>query len=439
MTELAEEQQEPWLLVRAFSHLNYTEAFLATTYLGNARTLCDAISLSKRYFHQNSDLASLALELNSGQARIVVTPTPEAHATEQQLVAALYAVMRTCQGLGLQQASANLAGMSDSAQDACRRLLRLPVTAIPGEQRLELQFPALELARALNTTQPNIARLARRERQLIRSTAGHCWSESVQLLLTALLPRGETRISRCASLLAVAPRTLQRKLTTEQQPFSALLATVRQRLCLEYLRADHADDTLALLLGYRQTSQFYRQFRQWYGCSPSQLRSRLTPEIAKTTKTRDATMRRHTLLPALLLPLALAANAADDSLDERLTRGAEAIQPKAIAWRHDIHQHPELGNQEQRTAALIAEHLRSLGMEVATGVGTTGVVGLLKGGKPGPVVALARRHGCLAGTGGHSLPFASEVRQQYLGEERPVSTPAVMTPTSPSSWQPQKC
>ncbi|WVM88437.1 hypothetical protein UMZ34_20165 [Halopseudomonas pachastrellae] len=131
MTELAEEQQEPWLLVRAFSHLNYTEAFLATTYLGNARTLCDAISLSKRYFHQNSDLASLALELNSGQARIVVTPTPEAHATEQQLVAALYAVMRTCQGLGLQQASANLAGMSDSAQDACRRLLRLPVTAIP--------------------------------------------------------------------------------------------------------------------------------------------------------------------------------------------------------------------------------------------------------------------------------------------------------------------
>jgi hypothetical protein len=229
VTELAEEQQEPWLLVRAFSHLNYTEAFLATTYLGNARTLCDAISLSKRYFHQNSDLATLALELNSGQARIVVTPTPEAHATEQQLVAALYAVMRTCQGLGLQQASANLAGMSDSAQDACRRLLRLPVTAIPGEQRLELQFPALELARALNTTQPNIARLARRERQLIRSTAGHCWSESVQLLLTALLPRGETRISRCASLLAVAPRTLQRKLTTEQQPFSALLATVRQR------------------------------------------------------------------------------------------------------------------------------------------------------------------------------------------------------------------
>ncbi|UJJ31812.1 helix-turn-helix domain-containing protein [Halopseudomonas maritima] len=286
VTELAKEQQEPWLLVRAFSYLNYTEAFLATTYLGNARTLRDAINLSKRYFHQNSDLASLALELNGNQASIVVTPTAEAQATDQQLLAALYAVMRTCQGLGLQQASAGIAGMSDDTRDACRRLLRLPVAVLSGEQRLELQFPAMELARALNTTQPNIARLARRERQLIRTNADHCWSESVQLLLTALLPRGETRISRCASLLAVAPRTLQRKLAAEQQPFSALLATVRQRLCLEYVQADHADDTLALLLGYRQTSQFYRQFRLWFGCSPGQLRSRLTPEIAKTTKTR---------------------------------------------------------------------------------------------------------------------------------------------------------
>lgn len=131
-------------------------------------------------------------------------------------------------------------------------------------------------------------------------------------------------------------------------------------------------------------------------------------------------MRRHTLLPTLLLPLALAANATDNSLDERLTRGAEAIQPKAIAWRHDIHQHPELGNQEQRTAALIAEHLRSLGMEVATGVGTTGVVGLLKGGKPGPVVALRADMDALPVLEATGLPFASEVRQQYLGEERPV-------------------
>lgn len=289
VTELAEEQQDPWLLVRAFSYLNYSETFLATTYLGNARTLRDAINLSQRYFQQNSDLASLALEQSGAQARIVVTPTPEAEATEQQLLATLYALLRICQGLGLQQAGAAMAGFSDAACEACRRLLRVPVEILADAKRLELRFPALELARALNTAQPNIARLARRERQLIRSHSGHNWSESVQLLLTALLPRGETRLSRCASLLAVAPRTLQRRLTAEQRPFSALLDSVRQQLCLEYLHSGHADATLALLLGYRQTSQFYRQFRLWFGCSPSQLRPHLTPE---TTKTRG---RSHAL------------------------------------------------------------------------------------------------------------------------------------------------
>jgi len=118
--------------------------------------------------------------------------------------------------------------------------------------------------------------------------------------------------------------------------------------------------------------------------------------------------------------LALTANAAEDTLDERLARSAEAIQPKAIAWRHDIHQHPELGNQEHRTAALVAEHLRHLGMEVETGVGTTGVVGLLKGGRPGPVVALRADMDALPVLEATGLPFASQVRQQYQGEERPV-------------------
>ncbi len=118
--------------------------------------------------------------------------------------------------------------------------------------------------------------------------------------------------------------------------------------------------------------------------------------------------------------MALTANAAEDTLDERLARSAEAVQPKAIAWRHDIHQHPELGNQEHRTAALVAEHLRHLGMEVETGVGTTGVVGLLKGGKPGPVVALRADMDALPVLEATGLPFASQVRQQYQGVERPV-------------------
>lgn len=284
--ELAQQQQDPWLLVRAFSHLDYSAAFLATTYLGNARTLRDAIQLSQRYLDQNSDLATLSLEQSGPLASIIVTPNAQVSASDQQLVAMLYGVLRTCQGLGLQQASAGIAAMPEQALAACRQLLRIPVTRLDGALRVELHFPALELARALNANQPNIARLARRERQLIRNRANHRWSESVQLLLGALLPRGETRLSRCASLLAVAPRTLQRHLTAEQQPFNELLSTVRRQLCLEYLRDGHRDDTLALLLGYRQTSQFYRQFRLWFDCSPSQLRTRLAPETPTTTTTR---------------------------------------------------------------------------------------------------------------------------------------------------------
>ena len=73
---------------------------------------------------------------------------------------------------------------------------------------------------------------------------------------------------------------------------------------------------------------------------------------------------------------------------ELIAKSADKIEQKVIAWRHDIHQNPELGNREFRTAELIAKHLQSLGIEVKTKVGVTGVVGLLKGDKAGPVLVL---------------------------------------------------
>src|SRR3977135_501560 len=71
-------------------------------------------------------------------------------------------------------------------------------------------------------------------------------------------------------------------------------------------------------------------------------------------------------------------------LEQEIRQRAAAIEDKLIAWRRDIHEHPELGEQETRTANLVAEHLKQLGLEVKTGVAKTGVVALLKGGKPGP-------------------------------------------------------
>ena len=93
------------------------------------------------------------------------------------------------------------------------------------------------------------------------------------------------------------------------------------------------------------------------------------------------------------------------------------IEQKVIDWRHDIHEHPELGNKEIRTAALIDKHLQSLGMEIKTNVAKTGVIGILKGGKPGPVVALRADMDALPVQERTTIPFASKVKATYNGQE----------------------
>ena len=92
------------------------------------------------------------------------------------------------------------------------------------------------------------------------------------------------------------------------------------------------------------------------------------------------------------------------------------VDAKVLAWRRDIHQHPELGNRETRTAALVAEHLRALGLEPRTGIAHTGVVATLKGGKPGPRIALRADMDALPVTERVDLPFASKAIGDYRGE-----------------------
>ena len=97
---------------------------------------------------------------------------------------------------------------------------------------------------------------------------------------------------------------------------------------------------------------------------------------------------------------------------------AQAIEAPMLAWRRDFHQHPELGNREFRTAGVVAAHLRALGLdEVTTEVAHTGVVGLLKGGLPGPVVALRADMDALPVTEEVDLPFASKARADWNGEQ----------------------
>ncbi|MEK7226902.1 MAG: amidohydrolase, partial [Bacteroidota bacterium] len=104
-------------------------------------------------------------------------------------------------------------------------------------------------------------------------------------------------------------------------------------------------------------------------------------------------------------------------LKEKAAAETEKIEPKCIAWRRDIHEHPELGNRETRTAKLIADHLRKLGFEVKEGVAKTGVVGILRGGKPGPCIALRADIDALPIVERVNLPFASKQKSTYNGQE----------------------
>ena len=126
------------------------------------------------------------------------------------------------------------------------------------------------------------------------------------------------------------------------------------------------------------------------------------------------------LVAGLLLALrgaAAAQPAATSPLHERIDQAAEAVLPKVVTWRRDLHAHPELGNREFETSKKIAAHLTALGLEVRTGVAKTGVVGILRGGRPGPVVALRSDMDALPVVEETGLPFASTVKAEYNGRE----------------------
>ncbi|MCP4617122.1 MAG: amidohydrolase [Bradyrhizobium sp.] len=111
------------------------------------------------------------------------------------------------------------------------------------------------------------------------------------------------------------------------------------------------------------------------------------------------------------------AQSAAADLEQDIRQRAAQIEGKLIAWRRDIHENPELGEQETRTAGLVADHLKKLGLEVKTGVARTGVVAVLKGGKPGPVVALRADMDALPVKEPEGLSFASKAKGKYIGRE----------------------
>ncbi|HEX4935578.1 MAG TPA: amidohydrolase, partial [Gemmatimonadaceae bacterium] len=137
---------------------------------------------------------------------------------------------------------------------------------------------------------------------------------------------------------------------------------------------------------------------------------RLTPAAAALAAAVSISLPAHGQAPAT------AALAAPTALHSALEKGVAAVEAKVIAWRRDFHEHPELSNRETRTAKVVADHLRSLGIEVRAGVAKTGVVGILRGGRPGPTVALRADMDALPVTEETGLPFRSQVRTEFGGQ-----------------------
>ena len=130
--------------------------------------------------------------------------------------------------------------------------------------------------------------------------------------------------------------------------------------------------------------------------------------------------KTHLLLVLAFLLSQITLNAQSNSIQNEIQTKVKAIEQKVIDWRRDIHQNPELGNREVRTAALVAKHLKSLGMEVITNVGITGVIGILKGDLPGPVIALRADMDALPVLERTPVSFASKVKTIYNGKETSV-------------------
>jgi amidohydrolase len=105
------------------------------------------------------------------------------------------------------------------------------------------------------------------------------------------------------------------------------------------------------------------------------------------------------------------------AIQAEIDRRAADVSARVVTWRRDFHQHPELGYQETRTAGIVAAHLRSLGIEVRTGVAKTGVVGILRGDKPGRVVALRAEMDALPVTEELDVPYASKAKAEWNGQE----------------------
>lgn len=280
LADLRQAGDDPLLLVKAYSTLNYSPGLLRKTFLASAFTRRDAVRLLCRYFLVNTQGVELSLH-DEDEGCVLQVDSVCRHATAQaQREAIVYGLVRTLLGLGVRAIRHVTLGAQPAS--VIRELEGVfPVPVQPGTSgRATIVIAAPGLDDPLGWPACSVERIARRERHLLRLRPDSDWNESVSALLPLLCREGEVDIDQCAGLLAVSRRTLQRHLGHSGAVFRDLLELSRRDQAKHYLARQYGIDEVALLLGYRQSAQFYRAFRQWHGCSPVAYRNALAGGVA---------------------------------------------------------------------------------------------------------------------------------------------------------------
>ncbi|WP_174959068.1 AraC family transcriptional regulator [Halopseudomonas pelagia] len=274
VTDLLHAVGDPLLLVRAYAGLNYQAGFLRKTYLASAFTRRDALVLLCRYFKVNNEGVALALGGEGDACVLSVAAAGCSAAACLQRDAIVYGLTRTLLSLGIKEIQhVRLAYTPDAQVQQDHRTL-FPVKVLfagPGQAQIHIGQGSLDLP--LGWPSCSVEQIARRERHLMRLNPEPEWCDSVMALLPLLCRQGDVDIDQCAALLAVSRRTLQRNVQREGAAFRGLIERARKQQAQRYLLQGYSLDAVAALLGYRQSAQFYRAFRQWFGCSPTHYRS----------------------------------------------------------------------------------------------------------------------------------------------------------------------
>lgn len=258
---------DPLLELRGFDRLHRAGQLFPGYSMQASGSLTELLWHIQRYTCLETEIGELDVRIGPRETRIQLQARPEFRDNRLQIETYLYSLTRLLARAGLAHFSAISLKATPAAayRPEYERLYGVPVRY--GQRADALTFPSRQNGRA-DQHKTDVRYIGRLECRLRQMQPQRTWTDSVRYLLPLALPLDAAPLDACAALLAVSRRTLQRRVEDEAQTFRDLLQDTRRSAASNALLRGHTCDRIAHQLGYRQTSQFYRAFRGWYGTSP---------------------------------------------------------------------------------------------------------------------------------------------------------------------------